>query len=88
MNLLNNLIYKFICVFQLKSGQHKKTYRPQARWGYITPTHIVCRYCSYRYGLHTKYLKYENTDQEWIFILPLKQEHKHLVCGVCRRGII
>ena len=87
MNLLNNLIYKFICVFQLKSGQHKKTYRPQARWGYITPTYVACKYCSYRYDLNTKYLEYENTENEWIFISNLKKEHRYLYCELCRRLI-
>ena len=87
MKFINSFLYK-LCVLRKKfDTRNKKTYRPQSRWGYITPTYVACTYCSYRYGLHTKYLKYENTDQEWIFILPSKKEHKYLVCGVCCRSI-
>ena len=66
----------------------KKTYRPPSRWGYIiSTTHVVCKYCSYRHGLNTKYLEYENTENEWIFISNLKKEHRYLHCELCRRFI-
>ena len=87
MKFINSFLYK-LCVLRKKfDTRNKKTYRPQSRWGYITPTYVACKYCSYRYDLNTKYLEYENTENEWIFISNLKKEHRYLYCELCRRLI-